>query len=160
MLVQNLIARDNASLLSIHQMMAAFSETDREHIRGLIDHHLTDQIDYRLVDHHMAGSSHLCLIQSVYALDPQTPRQEAMYKELVALCVNMELDREQIDSTCGQALSPIEWGGLLMLLVVLVGLIAVLPGGRLLGALVAGVLAGTLVTFMILLRRLDLLRWE
>ena len=56
-LVQNLIARDNASLLSIHQMVAAFSKTDRERIRGLIDHHLIDQIDYRLVDHHMAGSS-------------------------------------------------------------------------------------------------------
>src|SRR6202020_2051876 len=39
-------------------------------------------------------------------------------------------------------------------------LIAVLPGGTVLGALVAGTLAATLVTLMILLRKLDLLRWH
>ena len=48
----------------------------------------------------------------------------------------------------------------LLLFVLLVGLFAVLPGGTVLGALVAGVLAGTLVTFMILLRKLDRLRWH
>ena len=37
---------------------------------------------------------------------------------------------------------------------------AILPGGTILGALVAGVLAGTLVTLMILLRTLDRLRWH
>lgn len=42
----------------------------------------------------------------------------------------------------------------------LVGLMAVLPGGTLLGALVVGVLAGTLVTFMILLGKLDRMRWR
>jgi hypothetical protein len=159
-LVQDLIARDNASLFSIHQMMEAFNEEDRDHIRALIDTHLTDQIDYRLVDYHMATPSHLRLTKSVYALDPQTRQQEAVYKELVVLCINMEHDRAQIESACGQALSPIEWSGLLLLLTVLIGLIAVLPGGTLLGALVAGVLAGTLVTFMVLLRKLDLLRWH
>jgi hypothetical protein len=158
--VQDLVAKGNASLFSIHQMMAAFNETDREHVRTLIDRHLTDQIDYRLVDYHMAATSHLRLTQAVYALDPRTTQQEAVYKELLALCAGMELDRGQIESTSGQALSPIEWSGLLILFVVLLGLIAVLPGGTLLGALVAGVLAGSLATFMILLRKLDLLRWH
>jgi hypothetical protein len=53
-----------------------------------------------------------------------------------------------------------EWTGLLLLLLLLLGLIAVLPGGTLWGALVAGVMAGTLVTLMILLRKLDRLRWH
>jgi hypothetical protein len=159
-LVQELVASGNASLFSIHQMMAVFGEGDSRHIRGLIDHHLTDQIDYQLVDYHMAAPSHLSLTESVYALDPQTRQQEAVYKELVGLCISMELERGRIESTCRQALSPIEWSGLLLLFVVLAGLIAVLPGGTLLGGLVAGVLAGILVTFMILLRRLDLLRWH
>jgi hypothetical protein len=47
-----------------------------------------------------------------------------------------------------------------LLLLLLLGLIAVLPGGTLWGALVAGVMAGTLVTLMILLRKLDRLRWH
>ena len=126
----------------------------------LVDRHLTDQIDYRLVDYHLATPSFLALTQAVYALDPDGPQEEAVYKELVALCVDMSADRSLIEATTGQALSAIEWSGLLLLLLLLVGLIAVLPGGTLLGALVVGVLAGTLVTFMILLRKLDRLRWH
>src|SRR5580698_9583843 len=48
--VQNLVAKGNSSLFSIYQLMAVFDEDDQRRIRGLIDRHLTDQIDYRLVD--------------------------------------------------------------------------------------------------------------
>jgi hypothetical protein len=57
-------------------------------------------------------------------------------------------------------MSPLEWTGLLLLLAVLLGLLAVLPGGTPLGSLVAGVMAGALVTLIVLLRKLDLLRWH
>ncbi len=159
-LVQNLVAKGNSSLFSIHQMMAVFGDEDRRRIRDLVDSHLTDQIDYRLVDYHLATPSLLALIDAVYALEPVGPRQEAVYKEMVALCISMNIDRSLIEAATGQALSAIEWSGLLLLLLLLVGLIAVLPGGTFLGALVVGVLAGTLVTFMILLRKLDRLRWH
>jgi len=159
-LVHNLVAKGNSSLFSIHQMMAVFGDEDRRRIRDLVDSHLTDQIDYRLVDYHLATPSLQALIDAVYALEPVGPRQEAVYKEMVALCISMNIDRSLIEAATGQALSAIEWSGLLLLLLLLVGLIAVLPGGTVLGALVAGVLAGTLVTFMILLRKLDRLRWH
>ena len=159
-LVQDLVAKGNSSLFSIHQMMAVFGEEDRHRVRELVDHHLTDQIDYRLVEYHLATPSHLALTDAVYGLDPDGPQQEAVYKELVALCINMGTDRALIEAATGQALSAVEWSGLLLLLVLLVGLMAVLPGGTLLGALVVGVLAGTLVTFMILLRKLDRMRWH
>ena len=159
-LVQNLVAKGNSSLFSTHQMLAVFGDEDRRRVRDLVDRHLTDQIDYRLVDYHLATPSFLALTQAVYALDPDGPQEEAVYKELVALCIDMSTDRSLIEATTGQALSAIEWSGLLLLLLLLVGLIAVLPGGTLLGALVVGVLAGTLVTFMILLRKLDRLRWH
>ncbi len=159
-LVQDLVAKGNSALLSIHQMLAAFGEEDRRHVRELVDGHLTDQIDYRLVDYYLATPSHLELTDAVYALDPEGPQQEAVYKELVALCITMTTDRSLIEAATGQALSAIEWSGLLLLLVLLVGLMAVLPGGTVLGALVVGVLTGTLVTFMILLRKLDRMRWH
>lgn len=159
-LMQDLVAKGNAALFSIYQMVEVFDDADRDRLRALIDRHLTDQIDYRLIDYHLGTASHLQLTEAVYALEPKTPQQEAIYKELVALCINLRLDRGHIESSGGQSLSPIEWFGLLLLLLVLVGLIAVLPGGTVLGAVVAGVLAGSLVTFMILLRRLDLLRWH
>ncbi len=159
-LVQNLVAKGNSSLFSVHQLMSVFGEDKRGSVRDLVDGHLTDQIDYRLVDYHLATPSYLVLTNAVYALDPQGPQQEAVYKELVALCLSTTADRSLIEAATGQALSPIEWSGLLLLLLLLVCLIAVLPGGTALGAVVVGVLAGTLVTFMILLRKLDRLRWH
>jgi hypothetical protein len=159
-LVQDLVAKDNSSLLAIHRMMGVFDEHECEQVRDLIDAHLTDQIDYRLVHYYRATGSYLRLTDAVYGLQPKGARQENVHKELVALCVETTQDRAHIEATTGQALSPAEWTGLLLLFAMLVGLFAVLPGGTVLGALVAGVLAGTLVTFIILLRKLDRLRWH
>lgn len=159
-LVQDLVAKGNSSLFSIHQAMLVFDEADRRQVRDLVDAHLTDQIDFRLVDYHLATSSYLRLTDAVYGVRPRGAQQESVYKELVALCIATTSDRSQIEATTGQALSPTEWSGLLLLFVLLVGLFAVLPGGTVLGALVAGVLTSTLVTFMILLRKLDRLRWH
>jgi hypothetical protein len=159
-LVQDLLSKGNASLLSIHQLVEVFGAEERSAIRELIDIHLTDQIDYRLVDNHRSGSSHQALVTSVYALVPRTKQQEVVYKEMVEVCIGMGADRALMEAATGQALSPIEWTGMLLLLFLLIALITVLPGGSVLGALVAGALAGTLVTLMILLRKLDLLRWH
>src|SRR5580700_4516834 len=38
-LVQDLVARGNSSLFSIHQLVAVFGEGDRSRIRALIDRH-------------------------------------------------------------------------------------------------------------------------
>jgi hypothetical protein len=159
-LVHGLVSKGNSSLFSIYQLMAVFGEEDRQRIRLLVDRHLTDQIDYRLVDYHAASSSFLELVDAVFALDPATRQEEVVYKELVVIGISMREQRGLIEAATGQAMSPIEWSGLFLLLLVLLSLISVLPGGTVLGALVAGVLAGTLVTLMILLRRLDLLRWH
>ena len=158
-LVQDLVAKGNAGLFSIHQLMAVFGDGGAP-VRDLVDRHLTDQIDYRLVDYHRATPTYLELTNAVYALKPKDSQEESVYKELVALCVGMSSDRAMVEAATGQALSPIEWTGLLLLLFLLDGLIAVLPGGTVWGAMVAGALAGTLVTFMVILRKLDRLRWH
>ena len=154
------MAKGNSSLFSIHQMMAVFGETDRRRIRQLIDHHLTDQIDYRLIDYHVASASYLDLVEALYGLEPTTRQEDPVYKELVRLGIDMSTSRALIEAATGQAMSPIEWSGLLLLLLLLLCLIDILPGGTVLGALVAGMLAGTLVTLMVLQRKLDLLRWH
>ena len=159
-LVHDLVAKGNSSLFSVHQMVTVFGSEDRDRIRALIDRHLTDQIDYRLVDYYAAWPSFLQMMAAVYALKPGNPQQEVVYKELVQIGVDMGEFRALIEAATGQAMSPIEWIGLLLLLLLLLGLIAVLPGGTPLGAVAAGVLAGTLVSLMTLLRRLDLLRWH
>ena len=159
-LVHNLVAKGNSSLFSIYQMVAVFDDADRRRIRGLIDRHLTDQIDYRLVDYHQASASYVRLTDALYGLTPRNVQQEAVYRDVVQLGTDMTVDRALIEAATGQAMSAIEWTGLLLLLLLLLGLIAVLPGGTVLGAVAAGTLAGALVTLMVLLRRLDLLRWH
>jgi hypothetical protein len=159
-LVQNLVATDNSSLLSIYQMVEKFEIEDRHRIRWLIDHYLTDQVDFPLIDYHLASASHIELTDAIYALEPRNTQQQELYKELIVLCINMGTDRSLIEAAAGQALSALEWSGLLILLLVLLALITVLPGGRILGAIVVGLLAGALVTLVILVRKLDLLRWH
>jgi hypothetical protein len=158
--VQDLVARLDSGLFSVHQTVAVFGPEDRDRIRDLVDRHLTDQIDYRLVDYHYATSSYLRLTDEIHALSPGTSQQEAVYKELVALCITMRSERALIEAAAGQEMSPMEWTGLILLFLVLLGLMAVLPGGTALGALVVGTLAATLATLLILVRRLDLLRWH
>jgi hypothetical protein len=158
--VQELISRGNSSLLSIYQLIEVFPERDAVCVRALIDRQLTDQIDYQLVDNHLSATSHLALTAAVYALEPQTRQQEEAYKGLVEVCVDMTSNRGLIEARTGQALSRIEWTSLLLLLLILLTLIVVLPGGTLWGALVAGTFAGTLVALMVLLRKLDMLRWH
>ena len=159
-LVQNLLSKGNSSLLSIHQLLEVFGPEERSAIRDMIDVHLTEMIDYRLVDTYRSAPTHQALVTSVYALEPRTKQQEVVYKLMVEVCITMGSDRALMEATTGQALLPIEWTGMLLLLFLLIALITVLPGGSVLGALVAGALAGTLLTLMFLLRKLDLLRWH
>ena len=160
LLLQDTINKNDAALLSIHQMMTVFPEEDRERIRGLIDDQLTSEIDYRLVDHHYSTPAFLALSAAIYALEPQSQQQVGAYRELLRLCIDIGSNRATIESMTGQSLSVLEWSGLILLLLLLVGLIAIIPGGTPLGAVAAGVMAGTLTTLMILLRKLDLLRWH
>jgi hypothetical protein len=158
--VQTLVSRGNASLLSIYQLMSVFSDAREAQVHALIDRQLTHQIDYRLLDNHLATPSHLALTAAIIELDPQTLQQEQAYRSLLNVCIDMTANRSQIEATTGQSLQPIEWTGLLLLLLILMSLIVVLPGGTVWGALIAGALAGTLVTLVVLLRKLDLLRWH
>jgi hypothetical protein len=160
LLLQDTINKNDAALLSVHQMISVFPEEDQARIRDLIDEQLTSEIDYRLVDHHYSTPAFLALAAAIYALEPQSQRQVGAYRELLRLCIDVGSNRAIIESITGQSLSALEWSGLILLLLLLVGLIAVIPGGTVLGAAAAGVMAGTLTTLMILLRKLDLLRWH
>ena len=160
MIVQDLVSKSNSCLLSLHQMSAIFAPEECRRIGGGIDRYLTDQIDYRLVDNHITMPSFVALTESVFALNPETRQQELLYREVSRVAIEMTEYRSLIESSTGQSLSSLEWVSLMLLLIVLLGLISVLPGGSVFGAIVAGVLAGTLVSLMTLLRKLDLLRWH
>jgi hypothetical protein len=158
--VQNLVSNGNSHLLAMYHLMVAFDVETRQKIRDLIDFHLTDQINYRLVDHYLADDSFFQLANEISLLECRTKEQENTYKNLLDICVKMIADRSNIESATAQPMSTTEWLGLLTLLVLLLTLLTVLPGGNVLGAVVVGVLAGAVVVLIALLRKLDRLRWH
>jgi hypothetical protein len=158
--VQNLVSNGNSHLLAMHHLMVVFDVEKCQRIRYLIDFHLTDQINYRLVDHYLADDSFFQLVNEISLLECRTKEQENTYKNLLDICVKMIGDRSNIESATAQPMSTTEWLGLLTLLALLFTLLTVLPGGSPLGAIVVGVLAGAVVVLMALLRKLDRLRWH
>jgi hypothetical protein len=158
--IRELMARGNSSLQSIHQLMEVFPDPIRTDVRALVDAQLTSQIDFRLADNHLSAPAHEALAAAIYGIDPTTRQEEVIYKKIVELCIQMGAERAIIDTTTGQSLMPVEWIGMLLLLAMIVGLITVMPGGTIWGALVAGILTGTLVTLLIVLRQLDRLVWH
>ena len=159
-LVNELMARGNSSLRSVHEMIAVFPPELRDRVRELVDAHLTSQIDYRLADNHRSTPTHEALVETIYAIEPATRQEEVIYRKLVELGIQMGSDRALIDTTTGQSLMPVEWISMLLLLSLIVALAVVMPGGTVWGALVAGVLSATLVTLLIVLRQLDRLVWH
>ena len=158
--VQNLVSNGNSHLLAMYHLMVAFDSGARDKIRHLIDHHLTDQINYRLVDHYLADDSFFELVNEISLLECRTKEQENTYKNLLDICVKMIGDRSNIESATAQPMSVTEWLGLLTLLLLLLALLTVLPGGNPFGAVVVGILSGAVVVLMTLLRKLDRLRWH
>ena len=159
-LVNELMARGNSSLRSVHEIIAVFPTDLRTRVRDLVDAHLTSQIDYRLADNHLSTPSHEALVETIYAIEPTTRQEETLYRKMVELCIQMGSDRALIDATTGQSLMPVEWISMLLLLALIVALAVVMPGGTVWGALTAGVLTGTLVTLLVVLRQLDRLVWH
>ena len=158
--VQNLVSNGNSHLLAMYHLMVVFDAESCQRIRDLIDFHLTDQINYRLVDHYLADDSFFQLVNEISLLECRTKEQENTYKNLLDMSVKMIGDRSNIESATAQPMSATEWLGLLTLLLLLLTLLALLPGGNPLGAVVVGVLAGAVAVLMSLLRKLDRLRWH
>jgi hypothetical protein len=158
--VQNLVSNGNSHLLAMYHLMLVFDAEIRKRIRYLIDFHLRDQINYRLVDHYLADDSFFQLVDEISLLECRTKEQENTYKNLLDICVKMIGDRSNIESATAQPMSTTEWLGLLTLLLLLLTLLTVLPGGNPLGAIAVGVLAGAVVVLIALLRKLDRLRWH
>lgn len=107
-LVEDLLGQGSASLLSVHRLVQVFPEEDHSIIRDLIDCQLTDQIDCRVVDNYLSAHSHQALGSAVYALEPRTRREDAVYEQVVRVCIDTGSNRALVETTTGPALSPIE----------------------------------------------------
>lgn len=157
--VHDLIRRGDANLLAIHQLVEVFPDR-RDEIRTRIDAQLVAQIDYCLDEFTRSSTTFLALSGSVIALEPRTPQQETACYHLLQQTNDMSMSRALMEAAIGQSMSRLEWTSLILLLGVMLSIIVELPRGSVIAAIVAGVLAATLVTLMMLLRKLDRLLWH
>lgn len=157
--VHDLIRRGDANLLAIHQLVAVFPDRTAD-IRARIDAQLIAQIDHRLDAFPRSTATFLELSDAVIGLEPRTPQQETAYYHLLQQTNDMSMSRALMEAAIGQSMSRLEWTSLLLLLGVMLSIIVELPKGSIVAAAVAGVLSATLVTLMMLLRKLDRLLWH
>jgi hypothetical protein len=158
--VQDVLSLSNSNLLAVYFMAAIFEPETCQDLRDHIDAHLTDQISYQLLDYDSANPSYDALMAKIMELQCQTKEQQNAHKKLLEIAADTLSDRASIQATARQPLSAIEWIGMLSLLVLMLILLALLPGTSDIGVIVVGVLAGVLVMLMSLLRKLDRLRWH
>lgn len=126
----------------------------------MIDVHLQDQIDYRLVDFDRSTSSFLALFERVQALRPEGSAQEIAYDHLLGICTQASERRKQLEALVRQRVSTVEWVTLLSLLASLWGLMLAANGGPILASVLGGILVASLAGVMVVLRHLDDFRWQ
>lgn len=158
--VNELLKAGDADLISVYQLAASFGSRARDELRGAIDRHLQDQIDFRLADFDRSTASFLALFGRVRRLEPGSTAQEIAYDHLLAVLIAAGERRKQVEALVRQRVSSVEWVALLAILGALWGLMLA-SGGEPLGTdVLAGVVVASLVGLMVILRHLDTLRWQ
>lgn len=159
--VNDLLKVDEANLLALHEFAHLFSDGVATRMRTLIDLHLQDQIDYRLVDFGRSTESHLALMKYVAEVASndnlgKTPVREQM----LALIVQTNANRTQVETSTRHSLSKAEWICILSLFGLLAFTLPFFDGGTVLGAVVVSLLTATLAVFVAILWNVDHLRWQ
>lgn len=157
--LQEYVKRCDANLLNISVLLGVFGEA-RAQIMEMIDLNLQEQLDYPLTDFHQSGESSLRIADAVRDLKPARARQEIAYDHLLLTVTDLGTNRTLVETTVGQRIGGIEWVGLGLLMIVQLVLLVFVAAGSIPGALFGGAMAAVLVTFTLLLVRLDRLRWQ
>ena len=130
-------------------------------MRTLIDLHLQDQIDYRLVDFGRSTASHLALMKYVAEIAADDNSGKAPVREqMLTLIVQTNANRTQVETSTRHSLSKAEWICIFTLFALLTFTLPFFDAGTVLGAVVVSLLTATLAVFVAILWNVDHLRWQ
>lgn len=158
--VNNLLKVDEAHLLSIYRLSGQFGEKISDEVRKLIDNHLMDQIDYKLIDFDKSGDSFRELYDYLLDLKPDTKKQETIYSQILTLLNEMSSNRKRVETTILDKISSYEWIGLIALLILSDVLILNLNINTTFSIIASTTLAVIALLLLLVLRDLNLLRWK
>jgi len=158
--VNELLKAGDADLVSIYQLSVVFGPAVRSELRSVIDSHLQDQIDYRLVDFDQSTESFETLFEQICSLKPDDSAQGVAYDHLIGVCVQAEERRRRLIAIVRERVTAIEWVVLLSLFVSLWGLMFAANGGPVLASILGGILVASLAGMLVMLHHLDSFRWQ
>lgn len=150
----------DADLLTIARLSEVFGGVAAEDTRALIDLHLQDQIDFRLLDFHRSSTSFEALARWVREVHPKGPRQELAYAELLAVVARSRERRKVAEGLVRQRVSRTEWASLITLLIVLGVGLAASTHWQVFHLALLTLLLGALAVMLRVLWKLDSFRWH
>jgi len=158
--INELLRIDKANLLSMYKFSKRISPAVHEKTRELIDHHLIDQIDYKLVDLKYSADSFLRLYDYYLELNPTSKEGEKSRDRILDMLQSSFEHQKQLEPLVQQRISKYEWLSLLSLLGLLAYYLIDLRNNSILSALLSTVLATTAVVLTLVLRDLNNLKRE
>jgi hypothetical protein len=158
--VNELLKASDADLVSISKLSTAFDDGTQEELLALIDQHVQDQIDYRIVDFPLTSPSFMRLFDRVTQINPQGDRQNGCYNHLLAVCIGAAERRKQLEAAVRRHISGAEWVTLLALFAALWALVLPSAHGSAAAQVIAGILVACLAGMLRLLFRLDHYAWQ
>lgn len=158
--VNDLLKMDEANLLSIYRLSNNFGEESSQHIKKLIDDHLIEQIDYRLIDFEKSGESFQRLHKHVLLLKPENIHLGHTYSQMISLLSQMSRNRKRVETTIHDRVSGFEWASLIALWVLSIALILDLNTNSTFSVIASVTLATVATLLLLVLRDLNTLRWN
>lgn len=157
--VNDLLKVDEANLLALHELAQSLGPETGGHMRELLDRHLQDQIDYRLVHFHLSAPSHLAILR--FTIDLARGKGSDLIREqMLTLALQTNANRTQVETSTGHTLSRAEWMCIFGLLLLLLVSLPLFDTGTVWGAFIVAILGTILAAFVAILWNVDHLRWQ
>ena len=158
--INELLKTENARNLLTYRLSSAFGEKVQDDIRNLLDKYLIDQIDYRLEDFDLSGSSLHELHSYVTNIKAKTSKEKEALSSISSTINQQWIDRAQIETLVIQRLSRMEWLSIIGLAGGFILSLWPLSNGDLLLSLMLTVIASSVLLLIFVLRDLDQLKWQ
>jgi hypothetical protein len=131
------LKKEEGSLLFCYYLAKSFGDKIQLELRTYIDNYLMATIDYKLADYQLAEPELERLLNYSLSLKPKTKVQEITFDKLLGQIEEISTNRKQTEVMISQSLSTSEWGSILALLAVIVGLLIYSNSGSLLSITVS-----------------------
>jgi len=157
--INELLKGSDGEMIALLRLAAPFGAA-QDMLRVLIDRHMQEQIDYRLIDFDRSAGSLRDIEEwcSMVALDGT--RQEIALDHMLGCLVTIRSSRQQLEALVRQRVTTVEWISVLSMLATLWLLMLASGGGPFAASVLGGALIASLAGTVVVLWHLSSLTWQ